>query len=557
MDRVELAGGGIVEIPTWFGNDDRPLFGWFVHPRDGRIRGAVVLCQPLGEEATMAYRTFRTLSQELARRGLLAVRFDYDGTGDSAGAFNDPDRVEAWIASVADAVVAARAWGADHVSVVGMRMGALFAAVAAARHPLELDDLVLWDPCASGRTFLREQQMLHAGWIETRERAPEGWVETPSYRFAPETAAGLRKLAIDEPTHDHARAARTVVLSRPDRSPAPAVVRAFPPEETEWRDARAQDGLMDVSTMMAAVPRESVAEIAELIAHRAPGASASVVAQLRQRARWNEDGHPVEESVCLRGAGADLFAIETCGAHSDPHRPVVVFGNVAAERHLGTGGLWVRAARILAAHGFTSYRFDHSGVGDSATRDRTREDHVYAPEWPHDVGEVARSVAGEADAVAVGMCSSAMSALEAGSRGDVARVIAINAGLLDGGGSEMAKTWRTFARRPRWLYELSQTHRGGARKLSRLWMALDPRGAPLWSLRSVVARGTRVCLLVGDEDVPNVTQNRAWTATWGRRLRSSDLLRIEFVANADHSLRVGSGQDAVLAAILRELDAVA
>ena len=54
----------------------------------------------MGEEGRAAHRTFRRLAEELAEAGIVALRFDYDGTGDSAGLQDDPDRVAAWLASI-------------------------------------------------------------------------------------------------------------------------------------------------------------------------------------------------------------------------------------------------------------------------------------------------------------------------------------------------------------------------------------------------------------------------------------------------------------------------
>ena|ERR1039458_7216840 len=145
--------------PLWFGPSGRPLFGWLHVPEDNQGRGAVVLCPPLARELTSTQYTYRCLAEELAEAGMLAVRFDYDGTGDSSGGDRDPHRVESWLASIGHAVDLARSSGARAVSLVGMRVGALLGAVAAARLG-SIDAVVLWDPCASARSFVREQAAL-------------------------------------------------------------------------------------------------------------------------------------------------------------------------------------------------------------------------------------------------------------------------------------------------------------------------------------------------------------------------------------------------------------
>ena len=105
--------------PLWFGPSERPLFGWVHVPDDGRARGAVVLCPPLARELVSTQSCYRLLAEALAGVGLLAIRFDYDGTGDSAGAQTDEARVSAWSTSTRTAIELVRAAGAPVVVAVG------------------------------------------------------------------------------------------------------------------------------------------------------------------------------------------------------------------------------------------------------------------------------------------------------------------------------------------------------------------------------------------------------------------------------------------------------
>ena len=89
-----------VHTQVWFGPEERPLYGWVSTPAGGLVRGGAILCPPMGEEGRSAHRTFRRLAETLADQGIVALRFDYDGTGDSAGLQDDPDRVASWLASV-------------------------------------------------------------------------------------------------------------------------------------------------------------------------------------------------------------------------------------------------------------------------------------------------------------------------------------------------------------------------------------------------------------------------------------------------------------------------
>lgn len=542
-DRVELRHDGIVEAPTWFGPKDRPLFGWFVYPESEKVRGAVVLCQPLAEEGNMAYRTFRRLSQWLAREGFLAFRFDYDGTGDSAGSFEDPDRGAAWVASVEHAVSAVRATGVDRVSMVGMRMGATLAYAAAARGALDLDQLVFWDPASAGRAFLRELQMVHALWLENVERAPEGWVETPSYRFTPEAVADVRALGIDGRTDAETLARRLIVLEREDRPLAAKARSALESPQTDWLPAHRQDALLNVPTILAAVPMESLADVVDVLGAHAPHDTTAIRLETMPTATWAEGGLEITESAVFLGPDRGLFGINTSGTHTSRQLDVLLLPSISSERHLGEGRSWVRLARTLAGRGYEAVRFDHSGVGDSVTRPGHTDDTIYDLDWLDDVPYVARQVSDGRGVTGIGLCSSATSLLEAALTGTVSTVIAINAGFLVEADNTLPRAWATYVHRAPWNTSLAIAHRRTADLLWRSWASIDPTAAPLWIARKIVRSGARVILLVGSADIPGITQNRLWASTWGRALRQSGRFSVRRLHNADHSLRVSSGQD--------------
>jgi pimeloyl-ACP methyl ester carboxylesterase len=76
------------------------------------------------------------------------------------------------------------------------------------------------------------------------------------------------------------------------------------------------------------------------------------------------------EQAVLFGATGSLVGIvtEPSGAERRPDLPAFVFLNAGVTHRVGPNRLSVRLARELAADGFTSLRFDYSGLGDSAAR---------------------------------------------------------------------------------------------------------------------------------------------------------------------------------------------
>ena len=127
----------VVRAPLYFGQAERPLFGWLHRPLQAPTAGVgLVICNPFGNEAICAHRSIRLLADTVTRCGIPTLRFDYDGTGNSAGHDLDPDRVAAWLDSVALACNELRlASGVERLCLLGIRMGALFATLEAVRRP--------------------------------------------------------------------------------------------------------------------------------------------------------------------------------------------------------------------------------------------------------------------------------------------------------------------------------------------------------------------------------------------------------------------------------------
>jgi pimeloyl-ACP methyl ester carboxylesterase len=150
--------------PIIFGNSAQPLFG-VLHPAVGRPSDVgVVLLQPGIHEYERAHWVFRTLATALAARGRHVLRFDYRGTGDSAG---EPEETTIE-GCVQDARLACEELrevpGVRRVSLVGMRLGAAIAALACAsaegKGDAFAEHLVLWEPVVRGAKYLKELEAL-------------------------------------------------------------------------------------------------------------------------------------------------------------------------------------------------------------------------------------------------------------------------------------------------------------------------------------------------------------------------------------------------------------
>ncbi|MFV9431904.1 alpha/beta fold hydrolase [Rhodococcus aetherivorans] len=395
---------------SWFGDPACPLLGHVHLPSDRRARGAVVLCPPLGKEHLDTYRGVKALAEQLAERGLAALRFDYAGTGDSAGDQDSPDAVAAWQRSVVTAVETVRASGAEHITVVGLRAGALIAATALPECG-PVDAVVLWDPIVSGRAMLREQRALYRLALGADE--PEDpRVSIVGGVLAPESAEALGTSKIDPRA---LTGARSLLATRPTARETAAVSALAAALGGDEISLGAHESFVTPSTLHSAMPTEPLTRIADWVAAGAPAATHEVHFPGRDRAvvTTTDSGLPIHESVEYLGPN-EMFALRTHGVGTEgfgaphPSTPTVLFFGTAYEHRLGPSRLWVELAREFAAHGISTIRFDRTGVGDTGTAHRATPTPLYSDDSDRDaLDAVAALGVDPQDLVVIGLCSGA------------------------------------------------------------------------------------------------------------------------------------------------------
>lgn len=143
--------------PFYFGTGQRQLFGLYTPARvAGASARAVVLCHPWGPEYLYAYRSMRQLASMLAAAGFHVLRFDYFGTGDSAGDMAQAD-LKGWEEDIETAIEELKdTAGTKRVALAGLRLGASLASRVAGKRRKDINALALWDPIMSGDEYLLE-----------------------------------------------------------------------------------------------------------------------------------------------------------------------------------------------------------------------------------------------------------------------------------------------------------------------------------------------------------------------------------------------------------------
>ena len=161
--------------PFFFGPPSRRLFGAFHEASPGRSQSlAVLLCNPFGQEAIRTQRLFRVLAGRLSQAGIHVLRFDYFGSGDSAGD-DDAGELDGWAGDVVSAHEELLALSrAGRVTWMGARLGAT-AAIHAARWRLStpVQRLVVWDPVVEGAAYAESLRARHVEALEASYSVPD------------------------------------------------------------------------------------------------------------------------------------------------------------------------------------------------------------------------------------------------------------------------------------------------------------------------------------------------------------------------------------------------
>jgi alpha-beta hydrolase superfamily lysophospholipase len=513
------------------------LAGWWTAP-DRPSRDGVVIASPLGYEYWSSHRSLRTLAESLARAGWHTLRFDWDGTGDSAGAADDPDRVAAWRASLAHAVAAMRAAGMQRVVLIGVRLGGTLALLDAAA--LGVDEIVACAPVPSGKRFVKELKLLG---IADPERA--GHVMYAGLTIDPDTASDLAHIDLLKAVPP--AVSRTLLVTRSDSAnDRLSASLGAGGHNVDVRVCDEMRSMLDVPSEDATVPVGFIPPILEWLGRAGPSEPFEA-SDFRDSAIFVWQGARIRERfVDIDG----LSALASMPADRDDPDTAVVFLNSGSEPHIGPGRAWVEYARAMALQGFECLRVDFTGWGESP-------DEGHAPGRPYDehcVADTWRIVTAlrrtHARVVLVGLCAGAWVALLAAQRAHVDGVFALNPQLYWQPGDPIEAL-------------MSDTHRRRTQARAReafggrwgFWTVLDVLGVrPMASRWLTALRKRRVSVMLSfAEGDDGLTFLRDRCRRRLARESRSGCLAVEEITGIDHQTYRLWRRDVVIAQMLRFL----
>ena len=499
----------------------------------------MVICPPFGYEHTCSHRTLRTLGELLADRGIVAMRFDYEGTGASSGRGDAPDQLDRWRQSVREAVEELRDRGFESVALFGLRLGGALALEVGGQMPC-VHAVATWVPVTDGSRYARElraQSAISPGGLRgdgslnvmgnlleaSVVRAIKAWRPVEGLRRNPPT---LMATSSDWRANDE--------LLADLRSAGVDLEVLTMPGTTEVLEAAAE---------MVRVPAPLVREISDWLAGKARTDLRPVEPAPAHRdatRRFDDGDGPITESLeRLEPFGNHAVIADPAGA--EPSGEAFVFWNNGVATSNGPGRAWTQFARRLAASGATTIRFDLTGLGNSP--DPTTSIATEEP-LARDTGVQLIAAAellrarGASRITAVGLCSGAQLGIRTLSRTpSIDRVFAINPALYAprdiGIGPPVRRVWHLASlvmakdKIRRVLYSLPRF----------LWRLADRVGlCPLPSrLVDDAASGGAVHIIYADQDKGLVDIQMRDPGLLERRTASGEPI-VETIAGLDHSM---------------------
>ncbi len=190
---------------------------YVLHRPAAEPRAVVLLTGPLPDERTHSHLTWVRWARILSERGFMVMRFDYSGTGESTGSFEDAT-LSSWTAELISC--------ADHLGneapgrpliINGLRLGGLIASTAFVDGCG--DGLLTFEPMTSGRALLsdaaRRQQAANMvqgiageapGPRALASRLERGlFADVNGYRWSPGLWASARGRYLEEPAPEDTR----------------------------------------------------------------------------------------------------------------------------------------------------------------------------------------------------------------------------------------------------------------------------------------------------------------------------------------------------------------
>jgi alpha-beta hydrolase superfamily lysophospholipase len=441
--------------PVYFSSGTRGLFGWLHAVSDDAAQSlGIVICKPFGFEAMSAHLSVSAFADAAADLGIPALRFDYGGAGDSQDLEPAADQLDAWLQDVIAAThELQRQTGVARVCLLGIRLGALLAFLAASRLP-QVQALIAVVPVISGKRYLRELRTfeLAAAQAQAALAGPAQQTESPEAVSAGPGHLEASGFILNAKTIAALQQPDLLTMALPNIRDALVIDREDLPVAAVWEHSLSESGtrtqyvaLPGYVEMIMRAPNLTVVPGAMVAAARGWLASLGPTASAQSAGKTPSLAADASTPALILGNGTDasltehplilrpnplLFGVMTMPPQGEVRRRGVILLNSGGDHHIGPRRLHVSLARDWAKHGYTVLRMDLSGLGDSEPRLGQPSNEPYPIDAVDDIRiavELMRGQYGLRDITLAGICSGASHAVRAGMEGvPINRLLAIN-----------------------------------------------------------------------------------------------------------------------------------
>ncbi|MBK8618747.1 MAG: alpha/beta hydrolase [Anaerolineales bacterium] len=420
----------IQRIPFYIEAGRDVLLSW-CHLPEKPTNHAVIICPPVGHEFINSYRGLRHLAGGLAEAGLTVFRIEYQGVGDSSGLDTDPDRMRNWLKSIEHAYEFVKQRGVEHISLVGLRMGATLAATLA--ETLELEALLCWVPVVEGRRYIREMLALQKTGENAGLDVDSSSLEGGGFLITRETMNEITSISLGQINPQKAKHVR--LFNSPDMPVPNELIERWSSTLKNFQHT-SLPGYADMMSLPhhSRVPLDAIQQITDCLLNisvekkeisRTPFLALEHHQETRfdcytygSSAKESMDaggGFPVAETIC-RFSNETLFGIFSQPLLRDGERkPTILLLNAGSVHRIGPNRNYIYITRQLLSMGFRVMRMDFLGLGDSVHPNPAKENDPYLPEALENIRDAIqylKDTFGVQEIIPMGLCSGAYASFQ-------------------------------------------------------------------------------------------------------------------------------------------------
>ncbi len=421
---------GVKRQIFWISSNQDPLYACLHLPRDAAYQAhAVVICNPFGHEYAHAHRTLKTLADFLAVKGIPTLRFDYCGSGDSAGNMLQENLFEHALQDIHSVICFLKqALNIHTITLVGLRLGATLAACYAEKFPV--NNLVLWAPCSRGKAYVRELKALEK-LASFDSDTDKDFIESAGFIMSVDFAHQLSQVNL---ASLQMQCKRMLLVKRDDMDDTEKLESQLKVNHELCYSSIEMQGYL---SMMAEpheneVPITTLVNLAEWIAQEQP-ISMQDKPRLDLNVQIAFEGY-YERMIQVGDQQLQgIVSIPTQYLESNVKKRCVILANSGSVHHVGPNRFYTQFARRLAQQGTMVIRFDMRNLGDSSFYGCIDENKPYPAASSDDIVRVVQYAKQELNAEHItiaGLCSGGHNvfhtALESHDVSDIDEVIMIN-----------------------------------------------------------------------------------------------------------------------------------